>query len=152
MKFDCTPQPSTVVNPKLNEKIFIYSVIKSSFILRENLLTAIAPLGILPIHFIVLYTIQLEDSLSQKDLGALLGIDKASMVKFLDELEALALLQRTEDSKDRRIKLISLTAKGNQVVKKSLALCKKAERDFLSKRLSASEAQTLRDLMKKALS
>jgi DNA-binding MarR family transcriptional regulator len=152
MKFDCTPQPSTVVNPKLNEKLFIYSVIKSSFILRENLLNAIAPFGIVPIHLIVMYTIQLEETLSQKDLGALMGIDKASMVKFLDELEALKLLQRTEDSKDRRIKMISLTTGGHKLLKKALVLCEKTESEFLDKKLTAKESQTLRDLMKKVLS
>ena len=81
-----------------------------------------------------------------------MGIDKASMVKFLDDLESKGLTERTESPEDRRIKLISLTPAGNKLLKKALALGAEIEESFLSQKLSPKEAQTLKDLIKKALS
>ncbi|OYZ13301.1 MAG: hypothetical protein B7Y39_18245 [Bdellovibrio sp. 28-41-41] len=47
---------------------------------------------------------------SQQDIGDFVVIDKASMVKFIDQLEKLKLVSRKSHETDRRIKLISLTA------------------------------------------
>jgi len=48
----------------------------------------------------------------QKDLAASLVLDGSSVVRLLDSLEAAGLIERREESADRRAKTIGLTARG----------------------------------------
>jgi MarR family transcriptional regulator for hemolysin len=52
----------------------------------------------------------------QKDLASSVGIEGATLVRLLDTLVDKGLIQRTEDSSDRRKNLISLTPKGQSTV------------------------------------
>ncbi|HWR01562.1 MAG TPA: MarR family transcriptional regulator [Chlorobaculum sp.] len=54
----------------------------------------------------------------QKDLAASVGIEGATLVRLLDTLVDKGLIQRTEDSADRRKNLISLTPNGQATVDK----------------------------------
>jgi len=54
----------------------------------------------------------------QKDLAASVGIEGATLVRLLDTLVDKGLIQRTEDSSDRRKNLISLTQEGQSTVDK----------------------------------
>jgi MarR family transcriptional regulator, transcriptional regulator for hemolysin len=60
----------------------------------------------------------LGDGTRQKDLAASLGIEGPSLVRLLDTLMAKGMLERAEDSRDRRAKLLSLTPEGLAVVKR----------------------------------
>ncbi|MBT0652426.1 MarR family winged helix-turn-helix transcriptional regulator [Geomobilimonas luticola] len=56
------------------------------------------------------------DGIRQKDLAASVGIEGPSLVRLLDTLIAKGLIQRSEDSTDRRAKLLGLTPEGERVV------------------------------------
>ena len=58
----------------------------------------------------------LGDGVRQKDLAASVGIEGPSLVRLLDTLVAKGLIQRSEDSTDRRAKLLCLTPEGRLVV------------------------------------
>lgn len=58
----------------------------------------------------------LGDGVRQKDLAASLGIEGPSLVRLLDTLIAKGLIQRSEDSSDRRAKQLYLTTEGHSVV------------------------------------
>lgn len=49
---------------------------------------------------------------NQSSLAARLGIETPTLVRILDRMERLGLLQRTADSKDRRQKHIEITPEG----------------------------------------
>ena len=152
MKKACTlPLPNTFVNPHMNEISFIYGMLKGAVQLKEKYHAALEPLGIHPVHFILLYMIDMKKSLSQKDLGAELGIDKASIVKFLDDLEGFKFIQRTEDAFDRRIKLITVTPAAQKVIKKAQAIQEKVEAEYLANKLTSEESKTLRRLVRKLM-
>ena len=58
----------------------------------------------------------LGNGIRQKDLAASVGIEGPSVVRLLDTLVAMGLIQRSEDAGDRRAKLLSLTPEGLLVV------------------------------------
>ena len=59
-----------------------------------------------------------KDGINQQELADLTLKDKASMTYLIDNLTKRGLVKRTEDSSDRRSKLIYLTAKGRGLGKK----------------------------------
>jgi MarR family transcriptional regulator for hemolysin len=52
----------------------------------------------------------------QKDLAATLVLDGSSIVRLLDALAGAGLIERQEESADRRAKVINLTARGLAIV------------------------------------
>lgn len=58
----------------------------------------------------------LGDDIRQKDLAASLGIEGPSLVRLIDSLVTKSLIERSEDGKDRRAKLLRLTPEGFKLV------------------------------------
>ena len=52
----------------------------------------------------------------QKDLAASLVLDGSSVVRLLDALEAAGLIERREESADRRAKTITVTGRGLSII------------------------------------
>lgn len=52
----------------------------------------------------------------QKDLAASLVLDGSSVVRLLDQLEAAGLIERREESGDRRAKVITVTGRGLSII------------------------------------
>lgn len=67
------------------------------------------------LHFIKVLT--LRGPLYQKDLEEELGIRPSSATEMIKKLEALSLIARRDDERDKRSKLIDLTDKGREVEK-----------------------------------
>jgi DNA-binding MarR family transcriptional regulator len=60
---------------------------------------------------------------TQAALAEAIGADKSRIIGTLDELQAAELIERTPDPDDRRVRLLSITAKGRRVrraVRKSI--------------------------------
>lgn len=143
--------PNTKVNPVLSEALFLYQFHKASQKLRARFNQAIEAYNIISVQYAVMYLVNERPSLSQKELGEELGIDKASVVKFLDLLETEKYLTRKEDKKDKRVKLISLTPRGKKVVSEISRKRAKIEDEFLAESLSAQEIKNLREYLKKLM-
>lgn len=58
----------------------------------------------------------LGDGVRQKDLAASMGLEGPSLVRLLDTLIGKGLVQRSEDSADRRAKQLRLTGEGQAAV------------------------------------
>jgi len=144
--------PNTQTNNILNENFFIYQFYKSSQKLSHKFNQSIAKFGIISVQFAILYLIQESKEPNQKQLGEGLGIDKASMVKFLNGLEELNYITRTEDQTDRRIKIVSLTTQGMKVVKQINIIRLNVEKKFLSDKLTLTEMRSFYSLMRKIAS
>lgn len=54
--------------------------------------------------------------LRQKELAASLVLDGSSVVRLLDSLESAGLIERREESADRRAKTISVTERGRAII------------------------------------
>ena len=74
----------------------------------------------------------LGDGTRQKDLAASVGIEGPSLVRLLDTLIDKGFLERSEDTSDRRAKLLRLTPAGQKVVARIQETVSALENDLLS--------------------
>lgn len=133
------------VHPALKD-YFGYCMFKVANRIRTMLDAELAPLHLQSIHFGILSILNQGDMISQIHMGDEMGIDKASMVKLIDKLESLKLVERLVDSKDRRIKLLKITTTGKNVFTKGKKIACGVENELL-KNLSEKD----RELIKKIL-
>lgn len=72
-------------------------------------------------QYIHLRTLREEGHASQSELSALLGIEKASSTRVLDELAQRNLILRERHPKDRRVIIVSLTDEGHAKIDQAMA-------------------------------
>lgn len=107
---------------------------------------ALAPLGISPRQASILFALSARRVYSQQALGELLGIDRTSMVAFINKLEAMELVSRKINAGDRRVYDVSLTAKGEGLVAQVDQIVRDAQRRFLHP-LTEAETEQLSQLL-----
>ncbi|TDE30928.1 MarR family transcriptional regulator [Actinomadura sp. 6K520] len=83
---------------------------------RERLNEALRPLGIDVRKFAVLVALPMYGPVSQRDLIGHIGIDKSTMVRLIDEMEAGGLVSRERVPHDRRAYAIVPTLRGAQTL------------------------------------
>jgi MarR family transcriptional regulator for hemolysin len=64
----------------------------------------------------LLWIDRLGENVRQTTLADAVGIEGASLVRLLDELQASGLITREQDPNDRRANAVNLTVRGRQVV------------------------------------
>jgi DNA-binding MarR family transcriptional regulator len=82
--------------------------------LRENMLAVLDGTGLHLGHVAILGSLATSGGLTQRQLIERTGIEKSSMVLFLDSLERGGWARRHPHPTDRRAHLVSLTAEGGQ--------------------------------------
>ncbi len=133
------------VHPVLKQ-YFGYCFGKAALKYKSMLAKELESFGIVSPQLGILKLLQDLGPVSQITLGQDMGIDKASMVKFIDGLEKKKWVQRLPDAKDRRIKLVGITTKGLEAVKKLSTIHVNVAKEFL-KPLSKSEQEVLKNLV-----
>lgn len=138
----------TRVHPALKQ-YFGYCLKKVMFKFRAMQDEALKEWGIQSHHLGILKVVESEP-VSQNTLGEELGIDKASMVKVLDQLEKLGYVERNSHPTDRRIKIVGLTRKGETLLKDCNVRKAEIEKRFF-KDLTESEVRQLHSTLTKLL-
>jgi DNA-binding MarR family transcriptional regulator len=77
---------------------------------------ALVPFGFERRHLMVLMRLQAAGPLSQRDLVAQTDHDKASIVRIVDDLERLGLASRQLVAGDRRLRAVTMTDHGRDVL------------------------------------
>jgi len=151
------PDPGTQLQPYQaadfhpEMKVFLgHCLYRSAMRFKNFLDSTLVDLGINSPCLAILRIVAFEGQISQHDLGRYLEIDKATMVKWIDDLERKGLLRRSVDAEDRRVKNLSLTKEGQIRLKSGSLKQEKIERLFL-RTLSTTEQQTVRSLLLKIL-
>jgi DNA-binding MarR family transcriptional regulator len=90
----------------------------------------------------VLELIANNTGVSQIDLAAALGTDRATMMALVDRLEARRIVERRPSQTDKRRQILSLTADGSAVLTKARDAVAEHERRFTS-RYGADELEAL---------
>lgn len=93
--------------------------------------------------FSLLVLAQANPGICQIDLGTHLGVDKASMVALLDQLERAGLIERRRSTRDRRRQGIFLTAAGGRELESLLRNVRQLERQMASRFTKAELEQFL---------
>ena len=123
-----------------------YQLRRTQIAVFQNFSRAMESLDVTPGRFGVLVVIAANSGLSQSELGALLGIDRSTIVGVIDRLERDGLVRRLPAPNDRRSHALKLSEKGAV----TLALLERRvaahERDIASD-LSAEERTTLMTLL-----
>jgi DNA-binding MarR family transcriptional regulator len=96
--------------------------------------------------YIVLSRLAAAPAETQLSLAQAIGYDKGRLIGLLDELEGAGLLTREPDPKDRRAKVISLTAAGRTRQERARRDIRAMERRLLA-RVDAADVDLLRKLL-----
>jgi DNA-binding MarR family transcriptional regulator len=92
-----------------------------------------------------------EDGMRLTELATLAGITKQSAGEIVDELARLGYVERIPDPEDRRAKLISLTAKGEEAQRTGYGLFAKLEARW-AERFGAERIGAMRELLEEIAS
>lgn len=121
-------------NRKKNELQLTSSLIQVARIYRKKVSRALSAYGISDAQaFPVLHIARFGGGMRQNILAEELGMEGPSLVRLLDQLCAHGLVERRDDSVDRRAKTLHLTVAGEQ-----LAVAVEAALERIRKRLLAS--------------
>jgi DNA-binding MarR family transcriptional regulator len=129
---------------------FGYCFTKSALRLRKLLSDALENVGIQLPQMGLMIILSKSGPMNQISLGDEMAIDKATMVKVLDQMEEAGLVRRRAKPDDRRVKLVELTPKGRTLLPKMQKMRDEVEATFLSC-LSKTEAAELRRLITKLI-
>jgi DNA-binding MarR family transcriptional regulator len=96
--------------------------------------------------YVVLLRLSSQPVRSQVALANAAGADKTRIIDVLDDLQARGLIDRRPDPDDRRVRLISITAKGRKVRDGAQRAIQKNE-DRLLADIAPSDRRLLLDLL-----
>jgi len=123
-----------------------YQLRRAQIAVFQNFARAMADFDITPGRFGVLEVIAANAGLSQSELGAILGIDRSTVVAVIDRLEADGLVRRMKAPNDRRSHALQLSEKGAVTLAILEQRVAAHERDIAAG-LSAAERKTLLKLL-----
>ena len=104
--------------------------------------------GVTPGQLGVLAVIDANPGLSQTRLGAVLGIDRSTVVGMIDGLEARGLVLRQAAPHDRRSHALQLSAAGVAMLRR-LEETVRAHEDVIAAALSPAERRQLIELLRR---
>lgn len=103
-----------------------------------------------PRHVWTLIAAQKKE-LSQQVIADMLGINRNSMVKVVDDLERLQMIHRVRNLENRREFILSLTKKGEQVVHRVLVEIQEEAHKEMFKGISVEEMKELNRILCKVV-
>jgi DNA-binding MarR family transcriptional regulator len=95
-------------------------------------MTEVEPLGLTPIQFAALQGVHQQPKIDQKSLANVIGLDTSTTGGVIDRLELRGLLARQASEFDRRVRLLVLTAEGEQILQEAIPLMLSAQDKILS--------------------
>jgi MarR family transcriptional regulator, transcriptional regulator for hemolysin len=106
--------------------------------------------GLTPALFGLLNVVGAREGAIQQELGAVMGIDRSTMVSLIDQLEGAGLAKRRPSATDRRAREIAITPKGRRLLQRARGMILETENEVLAG-LSAGERGELVRLLRQAL-
>jgi len=99
----------------------------------KDFIRALAVIDISPAQFSVLVVISANPGLSQAELAATLGIERARLARLLHRLQGRGLVRRLESSDDGRRHALQLTSQGRTLLTRAKTLAARHERRLIEK-------------------
>jgi DNA-binding MarR family transcriptional regulator len=116
--------------------------------LAELTAEALAPFDISGRELAVLLVLASQEPTSQQQAARRLGIDRTTMVAFVDVLEDKGLVARRPDPDDRRRNVVALTTAGHDTLHRATRASDDAERRFLAPLTQSAGENLKRTLVK----
>jgi DNA-binding MarR family transcriptional regulator len=128
----------------------IYLLKRVELAIRGCAETALAPFGLTPTQFLILFRLKYSEGTSSAELARATGVRPQSIVDIIRPLERDGLIKRREAPEHRRILRITLSPAGEQLLARSIPVAAELERELLST-LSGQELKRLRESLTKLL-
>jgi DNA-binding MarR family transcriptional regulator len=125
-----------------------YHLRRASAAMMADFSGELAGVALRPVQFAILSLVADNDGTSQTELCRELNVQKANMAPLIAELERRGLLARKPAPLDRRVQMLTLTAKAERELPDWRALVAVHEERFLEP-LTASERALLLKLLRK---
>jgi len=125
-----------------------YTLRRAQGAMHRDFMTVVADFGLTQKQAAVLWLIQANGGVSQVEVAAALGMDRATMMALTDRLEDRGFVIRKRSSIDRRRQELYLTPSGQSTLRKCKARIAEHEEKFRSM-FTASELAALIDALKK---
>ena len=106
--------------------------------------------GVTPLQFAVLQKLVHLPDIDQRTLSMEVGFDKSTIGGVIDRLEARGLLQRQHTAKDRRVRLLSVTAEGLALLEAAGPSVLQAQQQMLDP-LDDAEREVFTRMMRKVI-
>lgn len=106
----------------------------------------VGSLGLTPVQYSSLQTICNRPSIDQKTLAMTIGYDTSTIAGVIDRLEARGLVARSVSPNDRRVRLVTPTQKGMDILEAVVPPMLKSQDRFLAP-LTTSERKEFMRLM-----
>lgn len=110
-----------------------YFVRRFQVAIFQDFIRRLSRIDLSPAQFSVLVVIGANEGLSQSELGATLGIERARLVRMLHLLDERGLTERLPSSADGRRHALRLTRAGQATLKQAKALAAQHEASLLPK-------------------
>ena len=88
--------------------------------------------NITPVQFALLFAASLQAGLDQRTLAARIGLDTSTVGTVIDRLETRALIQRQVAPDDKRVRLLSVTPEGAQLLERVVPAMLRAQDRMLA--------------------
>jgi len=116
----------------LNQRLG-YFVRRAQVWIFQDFIGRLASIDVSPAQFSVLVVVDANRGLSQAELAATLGIERARLVRLLHRLEQRGLVQRLPCSADGRRHALQLTRDGQRVLARAKALSEEHEAGLMKR-------------------
>jgi DNA-binding MarR family transcriptional regulator len=103
-------------------------------------------LDLTPVQYASLAVIRDVADLDVTRLSSLIALDKATLAKVIERLEAKGWILRTGSGQDRRVKLLKITSKGRKVLKAAEPGVRRCQRRILAP-LTEHDRQTFMKML-----
>ena len=102
--------------------------------------------GVTPVQYAALHKIGNAPGIDQRTLARSIGLDTSTTAGVIDRLEARGLMQRSASPDDRRVRLLSLTRPGQELLEAIEPDMLKAQERILAPLPKAERAEFMRML------
>jgi DNA-binding MarR family transcriptional regulator len=149
-----SPTPANRPDPEASndasdlEGLIGYNMKRAYVTIQKDFRAALGEGGLAPRTFSALSLVVDFPNLSQSELARMIGIERSGLVAIIDELERRGFLMRNTVPGDRRVQALSPTIGGIRAYRATLRTVQ-AHEDRLLADLTATEKETLMDLLKK---
>lgn len=110
-----------------------YFVRRAQVWIFQDLIGRLGSIDLSPAQFSVLVVVDANRGLSQAELAATLGIERARLVRLLHRLEQRELIQRLSSSADGRRHALQLTRDGQRMLVRAKALSQEHEAELMKR-------------------
>jgi MarR family transcriptional regulator, lower aerobic nicotinate degradation pathway regulator len=102
--------------------------------------------GITPVQFAALQAVANTPGLDQRSLAARIGLDTSTLANVVDRLETRGWMQRNASPEDKRVRLLTLTHEGEQLLAGVLPDMHRAQERILAPLPKAERKEFMRML------